>query len=172
MTRPACFADLDFDAALAKAKSDGTLLLVATKGGSPLSPVMDRMTWGDAGVVARLAKDVLAIQVDIEADPELAKKLRIQYPPNVIAFKDGTQLDRVSNVQRPAEFIEWLDGLARGETNLDRARAKVKAAPHDIVHRMHLATRLGEAALYDEETRECEHLWRHKIGRASCRERV
>lgn len=163
MTRPACFADLDFEAALARAKTEGKLLLVAARSGSQLSQVMDRMTWSDAAVQARLAKDTIAIQFDVAEKPELAKELRIEYPPEVVVFKDGARFDRVANVQRPPELLEWLDGLARGETNLDRARAKMKENPHDFVSRMHLAGRLHGAGLFDEETRECEHLWRHMV---------
>jgi hypothetical protein len=164
MTRPGCFADLDFDVALAKAHSEGKLLLVdAVKTSSQMTQVMDRMTWSDAVLGGRLAKDTITIRIDVDAEPALAKRLDVRYPPTVVALKDGAAIDRMANILRVEDLIAWLDGLARGETTLDRARAKVKAEPRDIVHRMQLASRLGEAGLFDEATRECEHLWRHML---------
>lgn len=162
MTRPGCFADLGFDAALAKARSEGKLLLVdAVKSASPMTEMMDRMTWTDAAFAARLAKDVVALRIDVDAEPALAKRLDVRYPPTVVAVKNGVALDRAANVQSPQELTAWLDGLVRGETTLDRARAKVAAAPTDLVHRMQLASRLSEHGLFEEATRECLHLWRH-----------
>lgn len=164
MTRPSCFVDLDFDAALSRARAEGKLLVVdAVRSSSQMTQVMDRVTWSDAAVVRRLAEHTIAIRIDVDAEPALAKRLDVRYPPTVVAVKDGAAIDRVTNVLKPEELIAWLDGLARGETTLDRARAKAAAEPGDIVRRMHLASRLDEAGLFDESVRECEHVWRHLV---------
>jgi len=164
MSRPAIFADLEFDAALAKTAAEKKLLLVdATASWCGPCNTMDRTTWIDAAVIDALREKALAIQIDVDEKSDVAKKLNIMAMPTVIAFRDGVELDRVVGLQRREQLLEWLDGLARGETTLDRQRAASAAKPNDMQARMSLAKSLFAAGKLDEAAKEFVWLWEHVL---------
>jgi len=61
----------------------------------------------------------------------------------------------------PAAFVEWLDGLARGETSLDIARKAAKEKPTSADTRQAFARGLLQAGILDEATTEHVWIWEH-----------
>jgi thioredoxin 1 len=164
MTHPTIFASLDFEAALEEARSNGKLLLVdATASWCGPCQIMDRTTWVDRDVMETTARTALVIQVDVDAQPEVKNRLRIQAMPTVVAFRDGAELDRVVGLQRPDQLLRWLEGLGRGETSTDRTRAEIAANPHDMKARMSLARSMMHAGRFEDATTEYLWLWEHML---------
>ena len=85
--------------------------------------LMDRTTWIDRDVVAWLQQHALAIQIDVDAQKDVAKQLRIEAMPTIIAFVDGIELDRVVGARSSSkELLVWLDGVMRGKPRSSRSR--------------------------------------------------
>jgi len=157
---PPVFSDLSFDAAMAKSQDDKKLLLVdATASWCQPCKHMDKTTWVDGGVVNAIGARAIAIQFDVDEQKELAKQLSVRAMPTVIAFRDGKEIDRVVGVRAPRDFVAWLEGLERGETSLDIARAAVRDKPDDVKARLSFAQMLVERNELDEATAEYEKLW-------------
>lgn len=85
---------------------------------------MDRLTFSDPQVVARLESAVVAVRVDAEGTApvaghvglELAERYGVEsYPTVMLIDAQGREIARLRGFKRPAEFLAWLDGaLARG----------------------------------------------------------
>lgn len=142
------------------------LVVSVTSRASVMATNMDRFTWGHPDVVARMGLGAMAIQVDADADPETARSLKVPLAPVTIAFRDGAEIDRFSGFLQEVKVIEWLEGLVRGETLLQRHRADVAAAPNDVGARMDLGATLMNAELFEEATTEHVWLWKHMVAHA------
>jgi thiol-disulfide isomerase/thioredoxin len=167
--KPAVFQALSFADASASAERDQRLLVVdATASWCAPCQTMDRTTWVDPNVVDWLRQHALAIQIDVDAQEDLAKQLGIRSMPTVIAFQSGKELDRVVGAKTPGQLLEWLDGLTRGERSVDRIRMKVSRAEaatgnKDIAGRVDLANALLLCGELDEATKEYRWLWSHML---------
>jgi thioredoxin-like negative regulator of GroEL len=164
VTKPAVFADLGFEAALERARVDGKRLVVdATAEWCPPCKMMDRTTWVDAAVVARLSSFAIAIQLDVDQDAETAKRLGVRAMPTLVAFYEGVEVDRVTGARQPAQLLAWLDEIERGRTALDALKAEVDAAPSDMQKRLEYARMLRGRGRFDDATREHVWLWTHML---------
>ncbi|MEM2713677.1 MAG: thioredoxin [Candidatus Pacearchaeota archaeon] len=67
-----------------------------------LSPLIDRISKD-----TELEK-VKFIKINIENNPELARKFKVMSIPNVILFKNGQELDRFIGFMPEAKIKEWL----------------------------------------------------------------
>jgi thiol-disulfide isomerase/thioredoxin len=136
------FSDLSFDAATAKAKADGKLLLVdfiATW--CPPCRQMEKETWPDEAVGKWIGEHAVAIQVDVDKAPELAKQFGFGAIPTVIFLKDGKELDRHSGLRKPDEFVKWGDAVLAGRSETaDLATAAKSLPPSDDVDARYAAT--------------------------------
>lgn len=152
------FVDLDFDAGVARANSEGRLLLVyLMKAGAHACATMDRFVWSDPRVLERLPKEVIAIQVDVDADAATAKRLNAKWEPSIAAFKGGVEIDRLLGFHQVERLFAWLDGLARGETQVQQYRRHLEANPNDV----HVHWELGKALAYGDNYAEAipEYVW-------------
>ena len=167
--KPAVFQALSLADASASAERDQRLLVVdATASWCAPCQTMDRTTWVDANVVDWLRQHALAIQIDVDAQEDLAKQMGIRSMPTVIAFQSGKELDRVVGAKTPGQLLEWLDGLTRGERSVDRIRAKVsgteaETGKKDIGGRLDLANALLLGGELDEATAQYCWLWSHML---------
>jgi len=86
--------------------------------------VMDRVTFADPRVAAKLQSAVVPVRVDAEGTAsvaghvgvDLAERYGVEsYPTVVLIDAQGRELARSRGVKRPGEFVAWLDAaLARG----------------------------------------------------------
>jgi thiol-disulfide isomerase/thioredoxin len=162
MARPALFKEEGFEAASALARSQGRWLLADfTATWCQPCQLMDRKVWADPAVAAWVEEHAIAIQIDIDANSELARSLDVQSVPTVIVFVDGAEKDRSSGLLPPADLLAWFDSLARGETSLDRARAALTDPLRDIKGRLQLARMLLARGLLGEALEHYAWLWCH-----------
>src|SRR5690606_6793071 len=137
------------------------LLVDATADWCPPCKEMDRTTWVDERVEKWLGQRAIAIQVDVDAEPETARELRIRAMPTVIVFKDGAEFDRVVGYRSADQLLAWLEGVAAGRTSLDALRddAKGPAARENVEARLELARSLSQSGKYEEAAEAYEWLW-------------
>jgi thiol-disulfide isomerase/thioredoxin len=164
--KPTIFVKIGFEDALRTSAQDGKWLLVdATAEWCGPCKVMDRTTWSDATVIERLDAVAICIQIDVDAERDLAQRLNIGAMPTVIAFHAGVEVDRVVGLQASAQLLSWLDALRRGETSLDALRKQVEADPDDPRVRMHLARALLRSGKLDEAGDEFAWLWQNIVAK-------
>lgn len=108
------------------------------------------------------SKNVLAIQVDVDEQSELAEKLGIKAMPTVIVFGPEGERDRVVGYKTAPELIAWLDGLREGKSELDHLRAKAETG--DIESRYDLARSLMQSGKPEEAEELFLTLWRDMEG--------
>lgn len=166
MSRPPLFVDLGLDSALERGKSERKLVLVdASAAWCQPCKLMDRTTWVDPKVVARLGECAVALQVDVDAEPDVAKRLRVRAVPTIVAFRDGAEIDRIMGERNPGALLEWVEALASGRTSLDLARDAAKE-PTAIQERISLLNALVEANQLDEATELAVWVWEHMLEHA------
>jgi thioredoxin-like negative regulator of GroEL len=164
MSKPPVFIDLDYEAALEAARAQGRLLLVdASAAWCGPCKAMDRTTWVDPAVTDWIQQHAIAIQIDVDAEPAVAKQLEIRAMPTVIAVKEGVEVDRAVGLKQPAEMRSWLDGVLRGETSLAKLQAEVAQQSTGMMGRMQLARALASAGKLDEATDAYAWLWEHMV---------
>lgn len=147
-----------------RATSEGKLLLVdATAAWCGPCQMMDRTTWLDADVIGWLAERAIAIQIDVDAEKELARQLRIQAMPTMIAFVNGEELDRTVGAKKPKELLAWLEGVIRGESTLATLERTVGSEPQNMRARFDLARELLRAGRQAEALAGFLWLWQHML---------
>jgi thiol-disulfide isomerase/thioredoxin len=165
MEKPPLFETTPFADAVERARIKGVWLIVdATAEWCGPCRTMDQTTWRDDRVASWVAANGLAVQVDVDAESELARQLEIRAMPTIIAFKDGDEKDRVVGYRDPAGLLDWLDALGRGETDVDRARHALTDPEGDMNGRLSFARTLLHAGQQDEATDHYVWLW-HNMAR-------
>jgi thioredoxin 1 len=166
---PALFDSRPFQEAKDAAAKGGKLCLVdATATWCGPCKMMDRTTWVEGRVVKWIGANAIAVQIDVDAQKQLAGDLQIKVMPTIIVFKGGKEMDRSTGYMQPDALLEWLEGLKAGERAVDRlkrkaAESKVKGNKPDIMARVELARALVQAKEFDEAATELTWLWENAV---------
>jgi thiol-disulfide isomerase/thioredoxin len=156
------FAELGYEAALARAKEQSKLLLVDfTASWCPPCKRMEAETWPHADVRAWLAANAIAIQVDVDEQSELAQRFAVQAMPTIVAVKDGAEFDRIVGFRDAAGLLAWCKDVAAGRRASDalEERAKALAESDDVRARYDLARDLARAKQYERALAHYLWLW-------------
>ena len=159
------FTDLGYEAATAKAKEAGKLLMLDfTASWCPPCKMLEKQTWPDQKVIDWMAAHAIAIQVDVDVvgNAELAQKFGVRSIPTMVFLRDGAELDRYTGFKSPADFIAWGDDVASGKVTPDSraAEAAASATSDDPDRRRDLAKELARQGKLDESTEHYLWVWK------------
>ncbi len=161
--KPPVFSDTSYADAIKANATDGKLLIIkGTAEWCGPCKQMDKTTWVDATVVQFVKDNGVAIAVDVDELPDVAKTLGIEAMPTMIVFKDGKELDRVVGMQTADKLLAWLENAKAGKTRAVMLREKAgnRVGPDgkvDIESRMEVARGLLDAR--DFATALDEYVW-------------
>lgn len=68
-----------------------------------LKPIWDNLT--------RTLNDVDFIPVNVDNDPDMAARFKIQAIPTLVFVKDGAEVQRITGLVKEAEIIKVVDSL-------------------------------------------------------------
>lgn len=164
--KPPVFTDKVYSEAMVQAKAQSRYAIIkATAQWCPPCKQMDRTTWLDEGLVKWINDKGVAIYLDVDKEPALAKELAVKAMPTIIVFKEGKEFDRVVGYQSAEQMMAWLGAIERGETRaaeLQRRAGKRadKDGKVDVDARMDLARELaGSDKEEDLKAATDEYLW-------------
>jgi thioredoxin 1 len=101
------FSALTYEQALERAKSDGRVVLLDfTATWCPPCKALEETTWPDADVQAWIAREAVALKVDVDREPELSAKFRASSIPLIVFVESsGRELGRFVGYRDPAGFL-------------------------------------------------------------------
>jgi len=103
----------DLEGALARAKTEGKLVLVDTYAEWCVQcKELDEKTWPDPAVQAWIRQHAVPVRIDTDkVRPDLAKQLKIaSYPTVVLLDAEGRELRRFMGFQKPEAVLGFLEG--------------------------------------------------------------
>jgi thiol-disulfide isomerase/thioredoxin len=122
---------------------------------------MDRTTWREDKVVEWVKANAIAIQVDVDKEPETAKLLRVSAMPTMVLFRGEEELDRTVGLQTGDALLKWVNNAQAGKTALMAAREKAEAQDQSkeaqVDARYELARALVQQGQHEEGAKEL--LW-------------
>lgn len=128
---------------------------------------MKATTWKDERVVAWVREHAIAVQLDVDQCPGLARHLEIRSMPTTVLFHGEEELGRITGA-RPAEpFVDWLTALRDGrepETAVAPASPSIdelreRSDEGNVRARLDLARAMRDAGEYEEATDHFVWLW-------------
>jgi thiol-disulfide isomerase/thioredoxin len=145
--RPKVFSDLKLAQAQAKAKQSNMLVIVDfTASWCGPCRLMDRETWTAPDVEKWIAANALAVQIDVDAEHDLARSMAVNSMPTVVVFAPPDpfkEREREIGYKDPEELLDWLEGVKSGkQINRETAkydRAKGKGGPREVHARLEQA---------------------------------
>jgi thiol:disulfide interchange protein len=107
------FQDLSLEAALELARSENKLVMVDFyTDWCHYCHVLDKQTWPDEAVQAWLKEKTIAIKINAEKNPTVARKYGVNSFPQIVFIRpDGSEVDRVVGFLPPAEFLKKAKGI-------------------------------------------------------------
>jgi len=153
------FREATFEEALAAAKAEEKVVMIDffTTWCAPCKQ-LDETTWKDAGVVAWLDENAVALKLDAEIEVDLAKRHEvIAYPTILFLGPDGQELERLLGYRTAEVFLKEAADTLVGRTAADRASEKLVGHETDPFLRMELGRALALAGQSAEAL--AEFLW-------------
>lgn len=130
LARPKVFSDLSLTQAREQAKKSGKLV-VADFTAAWCGPChkMDESTWSASEVEQWIAKNAIAVQIDVDKEEKISQEFKIRAMPSVVIFRpEGPgEFDRQVGYQDPKQLLAWFDSASKGLRSIDVLKAQLKA---------------------------------------------
>ncbi|MBI4605146.1 MAG: thioredoxin family protein [Planctomycetes bacterium] len=135
--------EADAPAGIPWAKSFAEAREASSKAGKPLlvdfeaewcgfCKKLDRETYSDERVIRKVRERFLAVKVDVDVEPELAKKHRIEGLPTIVVLSpSGEELQRIQGFRAPELFLKDLDRSAESSASLAKLKDLAAKDPRD-----------------------------------------
>lgn len=68
-------------------------------------------TWTDTTVSDWVSEHAMLYYLDIDEHRELSQSLEIRSIPQIVAFRNGEEVSRITGYRGPEPFLEWLHSL-------------------------------------------------------------
>ncbi|MEO1130779.1 MAG: thioredoxin family protein, partial [Planctomycetota bacterium] len=132
--------------------------------------MMERDVFTDQRVIDWFEQHAVAVALDVDEMPGLAKRLRIHAMPTLILFQGRTELDRHTGYMDANAFLAWVEGERTGnhveptaDTNPVKERAiheyRAEAEKGNVAARYGLAIMLRDEGRFDEALDEYVTMW-------------
>ncbi len=153
------FRSVSFEEAKTAAAAEKRLLVIDfTASWCAPCKRMDATTWRSPEVFAWFDKKAVAIQVDIDEHPEIARELSVTSVPLVVVYQGVNEFDRKGGFQDAQDLLAWMEGIGQGKRAIDALLAfkdSTKVEP-----RSRLAKALLERRRFEEALTQYLWLWK------------
>lgn len=139
------FQPKTLDAALAAAReADQPVLALFSARWSLAGARVEQAIWGDAALRTLIEKRVVSVRLEVSADDDLARRLRIETVPTLLLLgADGAERDILMPTADPAQFRADLEAALAGTDAVARAQALIdRLGPGNPLGHEHLAIAL------------------------------
>lgn len=167
--KPRVFQDLTHEKATELAAEEDRLVVIDfTAVWCGPCKQMDRVTWSNASVVKWLRENAVAIQVDVDREPAVARKFRVNAMPTVVVLRDGKEVDRAVGFRDAKGFMKWMLAVKGGSTAAEVREREIAEMPEGpekaatrMQERMSQAQNLAMMGRNDEALEEYLWLWKN-----------
>jgi tetratricopeptide (TPR) repeat protein len=115
--------------------------------------------WPDKALGERIAKDFIAILVDVDQEPETAKQYGVKAMPTLV-IADSTEKVLVTQVgapfSTPAKAREWFDGVTSAISKIDGLEKTYADKPDDADNALKLVEAYQRLGKNDQVVEVCE----------------
>lgn len=167
--RQELFAKLTLqDAKTRSAKENRVLIVALTAEWCTPCKIMDQTTWRDPALADWARDHALLISLDVDQSDE-ARALNAKALPALVAFRDGSEFDRVLGYRSAAQVLDWAKGVARGERHSEQALKLLKEVTTDKRHAeplelVEMISAAVDAREFDLAVRALQLLWAQADG--------
>jgi hypothetical protein len=147
---PVGFRTLDFEAALRVAKANSRPILVDFYDAhSSEWKVMQQLTWGDPVMLRWLDARFVALQFDLAAQPELARRLKVERAPTTVFLApSGLEVDRIVGFLEARPFMAEGQAILHCVDKVGAERVALDADPTNPVAHVELGRAFMACARY------------------------
>lgn len=155
------FADMTIPEAVeaAGAKSGMVVIKFTAEWCGPCKQ-MDRTTWVDESVKAWIRRNGVAVEVDVDDEPELSQQYAVASMPTIAILRDGEVFDRMVGYRDADQMLEWFADVEQGVPPTERLEARWAGRESlSTLERYLFASELLNTGLYELAHDEYVYLW-------------
>jgi thioredoxin-related protein len=162
---PELFRPLDFDGAVAAAKTERKCALVVfTSAGSAAAKQLEMQTFPDPKVREWIVPKAVPIKLDADKNEALTTRLRIHTTPTTLFVNDaGREIDRITGYVDGRAFLEEAKAILGGRDPFERAKKRFDADTNDPHRRIDLALALLDRTEFEAALEQYLWCWDHGV---------
>lgn len=161
------FVELTYEQALERACAEGRVLMLDFARSDPRAKAhRQRAIWSDPRVVEWIAREAVALELDLQRDVERAARLAVRWPTTVFLDGEGRELGRSAAFADAAGFLQEALYHTSRERPVERAAPVFSGNPNDPMARGQHADALRENGFLEEALAEYLWCWDEGIARS------